>query len=63
MVLERWQNESIEPPERLPGAYPPSIVTTSSPDGTFVTAVATMSSRPGAVGNVEIRSTVDFEFL
>jgi len=49
-VLQRWQDSTVQPGHRIPGAYPVSALTIiSSPDRTFVTAAETVdpsSERP-----------------
>ena len=43
IVLQRWQNCTVQPTGRIPGAYSASLVTiVSSPDRTFVTAKETV---------------------
>src|SRR5271170_3368973 len=55
VVLQRWQDGTVQPSGRIPGAYPPPVVTIlSSPDRTFVTAAETVDpSTDSACHNLE----------
>lgn len=54
-VLQRWQDSTIEPSNRIPGAYPASVATISSSHNlTFVTAAETfVSSTDGNTLNLK----------
>src|SRR5271156_735438 len=42
-ALQRWQDCTVQPSGRIPGAYPASVVTIlSSPERTFLTAAETV---------------------